>query len=132
MTSTSARAMGVQDMPDTNPQQAFGRIVTDAQVGAALDYLRDNAAEIGLARARLILAGHMVKHVEALVMLQSDEKSVEARKADAKCSAKWMDAVNEEAAAAGEFEKMKALREAASAKIEAWRSESANYRGMRM
>tara|TARA_R110000868_G_scaffold32618_1_gene118770 strand:- start:70 stop:465 length:396 start_codon:yes stop_codon:yes gene_type:complete len=128
----SSRAMGVTEMPDTNPQQALGRIVTDAQIGAALDYLRDNAAEIGAARARLIKAGHMVKHVEALLMLASDLKSVESRKADAKCSDRWMAAVNEESEAAGEFEKMKALREAASAKIEAWRSESANYRGMRV
>jgi hypothetical protein len=74
----------------------------------------------------------MVKHVEALMMLASEEKSVEARKADAKTTDKWVEAVEAEAAAAGEWEKLKALREAASAKIEAWRSESANYRGLRV
>lgn len=130
--SISERAMGKAETPDTNPQQAFGRIVTDAQVGAALDYLRDSAQQIGDARERTIKAKHMVEHVEALLMLASEQRSVEARKAEAKCSERWLAAINEEAAAAGEFEKMKALREAAAAKIESWRSESANYRGMRI
>lgn len=130
--SISARAMAVQSTPDTNSQQALGRIVTDAQISAALDYLRDSAHNLGEARSRMIKAGHMVKHVEALLMLASEQKSVEARKAEAKCTQKWIEAVNEEAEAAGAFETMKALREAASAKIEAWRSESANYRGMRV
>jgi len=43
-----------------------------------------------------------------------------------------MDAANEEAEAAGAFEKMRALREAAALKIEAWRSEQANYRSMKI
>tara|TARA_R110000868_G_scaffold250896_2_gene507641 strand:+ start:1306 stop:1683 length:378 start_codon:yes stop_codon:yes gene_type:complete len=113
------------------PAQSLGRIVTDAAVEKALEFLRDNAADIGKARARLIRSGHMVKHVEALLTLASVQKSVEAKKCDAKTDARWLEAVTEEAEAAGEFEKMRALREAASAKIEAWRSESANFRGMR-
>jgi len=108
------------------------RIVTDEDVDRALSFLRDSAIEVGHARSTLIKAEHMVKHVEALMMLASAEKSVEARKADAKTTEKWIAAVNDEAAAAGEWEKLKALREAATAKIEAWRSESANYRGMRV
>jgi hypothetical protein len=113
------------------PRETFGRIVSDAEVGKALDFLRDSADAVGKARERLIKSGHMVKHVEALLTLASEERSVEARKCEAKTDQRWIEAVNEEAAAAGEFEKMKALREAAAAKIEAWRSESANYRGMR-
>lgn len=108
------------------------RIVTDEDVDRALAFLRDSAIEVGHVRATLIKAEHMVKHIEALMMLASDKKSVEARKADAKTTTKWLEAVEAEAAAAGEWEKMRALREAATAKIEAWRSESANYRGMRV
>ena len=107
------------------------RIVTEDEVDRALAFLRDSAVEVGAARATLIKAEHMVKHVEALMMLASEEKSVEARKADAKTTPKWLEAVDKEAEAAGEWEKLKALREAAAAKIEAWRSESANYRGLR-
>lgn len=108
------------------------RIVTEEEVDRALSFLRDSAQDVGAARERFVKAGHMVKHVEAPMTLASDEKSVEARKCSAKTTQKWLDAINEEAAAAGEWEKLKALREAASAKIEAWRSESANFRGMRV
>lgn len=111
---------------------SFGRIVTDGEVDKALTFLRDSADGIGRAKERLIKAGHMVKHVEALLLLASDERSIEAKKASARVDQRWIDATNEEAEAAGEFEKLKALREAAEAKIEAWRSESANYRGMKV
>lgn len=108
------------------------RIVTDEEVDLALDFLRDNAADVGEARRRMVLAGHMVKHVEALLFLNSEQKTVDAKKAEVRTQKRWLDAVAEEASAAGEFERMKALREAASAKIESWRSESANYRGMKV
>ena len=111
---------------------SFGRIVSDNEIGKALDFLRDSADGIGKAKARLIKAGHMVKHVEALLLLASEERSIEAKKASARVDQRWIDATDEEAEAAGEFEKLKALREAAEAKIEAWRSESANYRGMKV
>lgn len=108
------------------------RIVTDEDVDSALAFLRDSAIKVGAAREDLVNAGHMVKHVEALLYMGSLEKNVEARKADVRCSEKWLQATADEARAAGEYEKLKALREAAAAKIEAWRSESANYRGMRV
>lgn len=108
------------------------RIVSDEELEKALDWLRDNATDIGEARSRLVKAGHMVKHIEALLFLASLEKTVDAKKADVRMSTRWLSAIDEEADAAGEFEKMKALREAAALKIEAWRSESANYRGMRV
>jgi len=108
------------------------RIVTDDDVDRALAFLRDSAIQIGAAREDLLNAGSFVKHVEALLYLGSDEKTIDAKKADVKTQDKWMEASAAEAKAAGEFEKLKALREAASAKIEAWRSEQANYRGMRV
>ena len=109
----------------------FGKIVAELEVAKALDFLRDSADAIGKARARLIRSGHMVKHVEALLTLASEQRSVEAKKCDAKTDNRWLEAVNEEADAAGEFEKLRALREAADAKIRAWQTESSNFRGMR-
>ena len=108
------------------------RIVTDEDLSKALDWLRDEAQAIGDAKARVVKAGHMLKHVEALEFLKSDGKSAEARKSEARASEAFLDAINEEAFAAGEYEKMKALREAAALKIEAWRSEQANYRSMKI
>lgn len=133
MATNSQRAIGVRDMPEHEKRQHQGanRLVTDDQVGDALRWLAANAREVGQARARLVRAGHMIKHVEALLFLASTEKTVDAKKAAVRASEKWLEAINEEADAAGEFETMKALCEAAAAKIEAWRSETATLRGSR-
>lgn len=133
MTTISQRAIGVRDMPDNEQAEHRGRnrLVTDDEVGDALRWLATNAREIGEARARLVKAGHMIKHVEALLFLASVEKTVDAKKASVRASEKWLEAINEEAEAAGHFEQLKALREAAAARIEAWRTESASLRGVR-
>lgn len=114
-------------MPD-----GAGRIVEDMSVEKSLDWLRDHAAELGRAKERTVKAGHMLKHIEALEFKLSEAKSVEARKADARTSKRFVDAIREDAVAAGEYERLKALREAAALRIEAWRSEQANYRAMRI
>ena len=108
------------------------RIVSDEDVGRALDWLRDNAVMFGDAKERLMLATSMVKIVDALEFKRSDAKTAEARKADARTSDRYMNAITEEAKAAGSFETMRALRDAAEAKIEAWRTESSNYRSMKI
>lgn len=127
---TSERALAGMSPP---PERAESkRIVTDFELEKALDFLRDNAAAIGEAKARTVRAGHMLRHVEALQFKMSDERSAEARKADARCSDRYVEAMEEDAVAAGEYEKLRALREAAALKIESWRSEGANYRAMKL
>lgn len=108
-----------------------GRIVTDEDLSKALDWLRDNAPMIGDAKGRLVAAGHMLKHVEALEYMKA-EGSAETRKSVARASQRYLEAIYEEAAAAAEFETMRARREAAALKIESWRSEQANYRSMKV
>lgn len=131
MQSISQLALGIKDVPEQEQAEHRGRnrLVSDDEVGDALRWLATNAREIGEARARLIKAGHMIKHVESLGYLASDEKTIDAKKASVKAGEKWLDAINEEADAAAQFETMKALREAAVARIECWRSESATLRG---
>jgi hypothetical protein len=107
-------------------------LISNIELEKALDWLRDNAQAIGDAKTRAVRAVHMLKHVEALEFKLSDGKSAEAKKCDARTSARYMAAVEEDAVAAGEYEKMKALREAASLKIEAWRSEQANWRALKV
>jgi hypothetical protein len=108
------------------------RIVTNADLQKALDWLRDSAKDLGDAKARAVKAGHMLKHVEAIEFKLSEASSNDKRQADARTSDAYVDAINEDAFAAGDLEKLKALREAAAAKIEAWRSEQANYRSMKI
>jgi hypothetical protein len=116
----------------TKPLPPQHRVVTEVELARALDWLRDNADDLGKAKGRLVKAEYYVKHVEALVMRSSDARSAEMRKADARVDQRWIEATDEEAIAAGEYEKLKALREAAALKIEAWRTEQANYRSMKI
>ena len=108
------------------------RIVTDEELEKALDFLRDNAAALGQAKERTVRAGHMIKHIEAIESKMSQEKSAEGRKADARCTIRYLEALDEDAEAAGEYMKLVALREAAALKIEAWRTESSNWRAMKI
>ncbi len=105
--------------------------ITTEDVDKALHWLRDSAAEIGAAKARQVKAGHMIKHFEALMYKASGEKTDAARKADARTSERFLAAINEDAEASGELAKLYSLREAASMRIEAWRSQQANLRSMR-
>ena len=107
------------------------RLIEDAEMEKALDFLRDNAKAIGEARAAMIKTDRMVKHILAIETLRA-EGAAAIREAHARASKVYLDAVTAEAVAAGRFEEMRALREAAAAKIECWRSEQATLRGMRV
>jgi hypothetical protein len=108
------------------------RIVTEEELEKALDFLRDGAKALGTAKARVVRAAHMIRHIEALEFKASDATSNDKRQADARTSEAYLEAINEDAMAAGEYETMRALREAAALKIESWRSEQANYRSMKI
>jgi hypothetical protein len=107
-------------------------LVSDAEVEKALDWLRDNAAEIGDAKYEVVRSDHMLKHIKALLMKQHNELPVSAQEREALASIEYYEALLGAARAAGEFEKLKSLREAAALKIEVYRSASANYRAMKL
>ena len=106
-------------------------MVTDDEVQLAVDYLRDSSPKIGAARMDVQRSESMIKHIEALMFLASTRSSVDAKKAEARASERWIEAVEKHAVAVGEFEKLKGYREAAAAKLEVWRTMSANLRGLR-
>lgn len=108
------------------------QLVSDADVERALDWLRDNAMEIGEAKANCIRTEKMTKHIKALEMKRYGNLPVTAQEREALASKAYLDAIELEAVAAGHFEVMRALREAAALKIETWRSASANYRAMKI
>lgn len=108
------------------------QLVREADVEKALDWLRDSASEIGEAKARAVKAEHMIKHTKALAMKQYASLPVSAQEREALASDQYLTSLEETATAAGEYEKLKALREAASLKIEAWRTASSNYRSMKI
>jgi len=105
--------------------------ISDTQVEQALDFLRDNATAIGAAKERQVRTAHMVKHIKALNMKKHD-LGVTAQEREALADQSYANAVHEEAVAAGDYEKMKALREAAALRIEVWRTMGANFRSMKI
>ena len=104
------------------------RLVPEEDVHSAMEYLRNSAHTLGKARERAKKAEHMLNHTEALLFKISAEPSDAKRKADARTQPRWLEAANEDAEATGELAKLYALREAASAVIEGWRTESATFR----
>ncbi len=102
-------------------------LVSDSDVGKALDFLRDSAGALGAATEQARLTEHMTKHIIALEM-KRHEGSAAAQEREAKASDKYLEAINAEAQAAGELRKALALREAAAAKIDVWRTQSRNLR----
>jgi hypothetical protein len=111
---------------------APANFVSDSDVQKALDFLRDSAADIGKLTEQAILAERLSKHVLALEMKRCAESSAAAQEREARASSAYVEAITREAIAAGELAHKKALREAAAAKIEAWRSAGANYRSMKL
>lgn len=107
------------------------KIITEYDVEKAVDFLRDNAIAIGKAKERLVKAANMLKHIEALEFMKA-EGSNDVRRYSSRTAETYKEGIIEEAQAAGEFEKLKALREAASMVIETWRSEQATFRAMRI
>lgn len=107
-------------------------IVTDESVERALDWLRDNADEIAEAKRQAVKYDHMLKHTKAVVMKSHAELPVSAQEREAMASDAFKAAIENAANAAAEYEKLKALREAAALRIEVWRSASANYRAMKI
>ena len=112
--------------------QRNGRIVTDDELEMALNWLRDNAVAIGEAKRQAVLTEKVCKHVKALEMKKHNQLPVSAQEREAYASDAYQRALYAEAAAAGDYEAMRALREAAALKIEAWRSEQANFRSMKI
>src|SRR5512139_864738 len=107
-------------------------IVTDESVEKALDWLRDNDDEIAEAKRLAVKWDHMLKHTKAVVMKSHAELPVSAQEREAIASTEFRYAIENTANAAAEYEKLKALREAAALRIEVWRSASANYRAMKI
>jgi hypothetical protein len=106
-------------------------LVSDSDVGKALDYLRDSAGPIGDATRQARFTEHLLKHLLALEM-KKHEGSAAAQEREARASEVYKQAMMEDAVAAGELAKMKALREAAAMKLEIWRTQSSNFRSMKL
>ena len=108
-------------------------MITDSQVESALDYLRDTAPKAAVARAQARTLEKYLGVVEAQQKALTRGLSNAAAQDHARASPEYkaaLDGWNEAVRLDGEFTM---LREAASARIEAWRTMSSNERaGMKV
>lgn len=95
---------------------------------SAMEYLRNSAFELGKLSEKQRKAEKMISHVEALQYKMSGATNAEGRKADARASDAYVEAINEDAVSTGELRKLYALREAAQAVVDAWRTQEASNR----
>ena len=105
--------------------------ITDDEASSALHWLVNNAKALGEAKRNSVLAESMTKRIKALETLRSTAKTVAERENEALASAAYLEAITAEATAAGKHEEMRALKDAASARIECWRSLTATQRSLK-
>lgn len=103
-------------------------LVTEDEIHDCMEYLRSSALLVAEARARAIKATHMVKYTRAVVMSLHHDTSAAKAEVIAMSSPQYKAALEEDAAASGELEKIRSLRDAATMKIEVWRTASSNIR----
>jgi hypothetical protein len=106
--------------------------ICDADIEQALDYLRDNAESAAKARAERIYVEEYRKSLKAILMKEHDGESGIMQERNAYSDVRYIGHLSAIRDAVYADEKHRFLRGAAEAKIEAWRSQSANYRAMKI
>lgn len=98
-------------------------MVTEAQADGAVNYLRDTAEDYGKACGRLAYLDGNLRRIKALEMLTA-KGSLGEREAQAYASAAYKEALEQLEEATAQRETIRAMRDAAQARFEQWRSEN--------
>tara|TARA_R110000823_G_C15581897_1_gene463142 strand:+ start:227 stop:550 length:324 start_codon:yes stop_codon:yes gene_type:complete len=107
-------------------------MISDDEVQKSLDFLRDTADQSAKFKAERIYLEEYRKSLKALIMKQFTDLPVSAQEREAYASPRYQDHIKALQTAVFNDEKQKFLRVACEAKIEAWRSFSANHRSMKL
>ena len=105
-------------------------MISEEAVETAVHWLASHAEEAAEAKAQRVYAQEMRKSLKAILMNESDAKTASEREAEAYAHPRYQEHLTKLKAAVFEDEKIGALREAAKMRIEAWRSQQANYRSI--
>lgn len=105
-------------------------MISDEDVEKAIDYLRDNADNAAKARAERIYMEEFRKSLKALIMKDHIDATVSAQEREAYADPRYQTHLEALRQAVYRDEKARFMRIAAEAKIEAWRTSSANQRAI--
>lgn len=97
-------------------------MITEDEIERAVDWLAKNAIPAAKARAERIYMEAWVKTALAQEMAKHSGLPIAAQEREARCAAGYLSALQALKEAVGEDERNRFLRDAASAKIEAWRT----------
>jgi hypothetical protein len=107
-------------------------MISENEVQKAVDWLRDNAEEAAKRKAERIYLEEFRKSLKAIIMKENITATVSAQERDAYADPRYIAHLETMRMAIKADEKIKFMRVAAEAKIEAWRSMNANYRSMKI
>lgn len=107
-------------------------MIDEASIEKALDYLRDTAEEVAQAAAQRLYLEEGRKRLKAILMQKHNDLPLSAQEREAYADEEYEKYLIGLKEAVYRHEKARALRTAAEAKIEAWRSMSANQRAMKI
>ena len=107
-------------------------MINEQEVEAAVDWLRDTAQEAAQKRAERLYLDEYRKVLRAQLMKQHMDLPVSAQEREALADPKYAEHLQALRIAIDKDERMRFLRVAAEAKIEAWRSMNANYRAIKV
>lgn len=102
--------------------------ITDAQMFESLDFLRDDDRKVSDARARRIIIEEGRKHLKARLINQSESKSFTQKEQDAYANPDYRSLLESLKLAIADDEHYRLLTDHHKARIEVWRSQSANDR----
>ena len=103
-------------------------MISDEKLDLALAYLRDSAEGAAQARANRLHLDDYSRVLKAKIMSEHLSEPVNAQERHAYSDTRYMNHLEGLKVAIFEDEKYRFLRDAASAKIEVWRSQRANAR----
>lgn len=103
-------------------------MITDTEAEKALDYIRDSATKAAQARANRIYVEEYRKTIKAQLMKESADLPLGAQEREAYSDVKYIQHLNAIREAVEQDEYFRWMLTAAEAKLEAWRTQSANNR----
>ena len=106
--------------------------ISEEDVEKAVDWLRDNADSCAKARATRIYLEEYRKSLKALLMSNYPDMSVAAQEREAYAHQDYQSHLKLMQQAIYEDERMKFFRASAEVKIEAWRTQQANIRAIKL
>lgn len=105
-------------------------MISEEQAEAAVEYLRSSAEKAAAARGNVALLEQMLKVTRAKLKSKSTVKTDSGREDEALASSEYLEIVRGYQAAVEEDAVYRMKREAAIARIDAWRTQQSNIRGM--